>query len=136
MRRTVKFRRRALAARAASESGRVNLLTVLLILIVLGAVYFTIMLAPPYIEYYKLDEKVRAVANMSHREKDEEVLLENLRREAKILELNLPHDAFKIKSDPQGKWIEISLSYARLVELVPFNQQLTLHFDIDVVENF
>ncbi len=129
-------RRRAWAARAASESGKINMLAVLLILILLGAVYFAIMLAPPYIEYYKLDEKVRAVANLSHSEKNEEVLLKDLRQEAKILELNLPYDAFKIKKDAEDKWIEISLSYARVVELVPFNQHLTLHFDIDVVENF
>lgn len=132
----MKKRRQSLAAYAASQSGRINLLAVFLILLVLAAVYFAIMLAPPYIEYYKLDEKVRAVANEAHREKSEEILMADLRREAKILELNLPYDAFKVKQDPEGKWIEISISYARVVDLVPFKQQLTLHFDIDVVENF
>jgi carbon starvation protein CstA len=117
-----------------SQRGKINFVTILIILIILSAVYFAIMLVPPYIEYYKMDEKVRSVANMAHRNKDDKALMRQLMKESEILELNLPYDAIIIERDPLNKWIDIKVNYASIVELVPFETEITLHFDIHVVE--
>ena len=119
-----------------SESGKLNIVTILIILVVAGAIYFAIMLAPAYIEHYKFDEKLRAVANSAHRVRDEERLRADIERELKILEMELPYDAVKITFDPRGEWVEFSAEYARVVKLVPFGAEVTLHFDSLVVERF
>ncbi|MBW1811109.1 MAG: hypothetical protein JRJ87_23160 [Deltaproteobacteria bacterium] len=122
--------------RLASPSGKINFVTIFIVLIIAAAIYFAVMLIPPYVEYYKFEEKIRAVANNARRVKNNEALLKDLHKESKILELNLPYDAITIQRDPMGKWIEISVSYARVVKLVPFEKSITLHFDSNVVENF
>lgn len=118
------------------REGKINIVAVLMILVAVGMVYTAVLFIPPYLEYYKLEEKVRSVANQSHREKNDDVLLQELMRESQILKLDLPYDAFSIKRDPQGKWIEFDVHWARVVNLVPFGQDVTLHFDIQVVEEF
>jgi hypothetical protein len=118
------------------RDGKISIIAVLLILVAAGIVYTAVLFIPPYIEYYKLEEKVRSVANQAHREKDDDALQKELIRESQILELDLPYDAFSIKRDPQGKWIEFDVHWARVVNLVPFGQDVTMHFDIQVVEQF
>ena len=125
-----------LGKRLSSPSGKINIVTIVLILIIAGAIYFAVMLIPPYVEYYKFEEKIRAVANSARRVASNEKLLKDLHKESKILELNLPYDAIVVERDPMGKWIEISCSYARVVDLVPFGQNITLYFDSNIVENF
>jgi len=119
-----------------SQSGKITIVTIVIILIVAAAVYFAIIFAPPYIEHYKFDEKLRAVANLSHRVKNEEMLRKDIDRELKNLDMELPYDAIQIRFDPMGEWVEFSAAYARVVELVPFGSKVTLHFDSLVVERF
>jgi hypothetical protein len=119
-----------------SESGKITIVTIVIILVVAAAVYFAIMLAPPYIEHYKFEEKLRAVANTAHRVKKEEILRADIDRELKNLDMELPYDAIQIRFDPMGEWVEFSAAYARVVELVPFGSKVTLHFDSLVVERF
>jgi len=125
---------RRFTERLISANGKINIVTILLIVVVAAAVYMAVMLVPPYIEYYKLDEKVRAIANEAHRNKNDESLMKNLRKETEALGLNLPYEAISLQRDPLGKWIEINVTYARVVELRPFGKELTLHFDINCVE--
>jgi hypothetical protein len=94
------------------------------------------MFAPAYIEHYKFEEKLRAVANSAHRVKDEEKLREDIDRELKILKMELPYDAVKIVWDPYGQYIEFSAAYAKVVKLVPFGAEVTLHFDSLIIERF
>jgi hypothetical protein len=117
-----------------SESGRINFVTILLILVVAAGVYLGIMLAPPYIEHSKLEAKIRAVGNMAHREKDYDVLMKNLKKELEVLELNLPDEAIDIEQDPRGRWVRFSIEYARVVDFVPFGVDTTLHFYTEHIE--
>lgn len=119
-----------------SQSGRINIVTIIIIAVAVGAVYCGIIFAPAYIEHYKFEEKLGAVANMSHRVKDEEMLRAEIDRELKTLEMELPYEAIQIRFDPMGQWVEFSATYARVVKLVPFGSEVTLHFDSLIVERF
>ena len=119
-----------------SESGKITIVTIVIILVVAAAVYMAIMFAPAYIEHYKFEEKLRAVANSSHRVKNEEMLRADIDRELKSLKMELPYVAILIRFDPMGEWVEFSANYARVVELVPFGSKVTLHFDSLIVERF
>ena len=132
-----------------SQSGKINFVTILIILVVAAAIYLGIMFAPAYIEHYKFeavalsalsrvkfDEKLRAVANSSHRVKVEEMLRADIERELKNLDMELPYDAVQIVFDPMGQWVEFSANYARVVKLVPFGAEVTLHFESLIVERF
>ena len=119
-----------------SQSGKINFVTILIILVVAAGIYLGIMFAPAYIEHYKFEEKLRAVANSSHRVKDEEKLRADSERELKILDRELPYDAVQIVFDPMGQWVEFRANYARVVKLVPFGSEVTLHFDSMIVERF
>lgn len=121
----------------SSEAGKFNFVTLLLLLIVAGAIYAAILFAPPYIDNGKLEEKMRMVANLAHRQKDDTKLRHELERELKMIELDLPYEAIKIERDPVGgKWIDINIDYAREVELVPFGKIVTLNFSSFVHEDF
>jgi hypothetical protein len=119
-----------------SQSGKITIVTIVIILIAAAAVYAAITFAPAYIEHYKFEEKLRAVANTSHRIKNEEMLRADIDRELKNLKMELPYDAIQIRFDPMGQWVEFSATYARVVELVPFGSKVTLHFDSLIVERF
>jgi hypothetical protein len=119
-----------------SEKGRINIVTILIIVVLAAGIYLVAMLAPAYIEHYKFEEKLRAVANSAHRVKDEERLRQEIDGELKILGMELPYDAVKITFDSIGEWVEFSASYAKVVKLVPFGAKVTLHFDSLIVERF
>ncbi len=119
-----------------SERGRINIVTILILAVVAAVVYLAIAFAPAYIEHYKFEEKLRAVANLSHRVKNEEKLREEINRELKTLKMELPYDAVKIVFDPYGQFVEFSAAYAKKVELVPFGAEVTLHFDSLIIERF
>ena len=119
-----------------SQSGKISIVTILIILVVVGVIYLACMLAPAYVEHYKFEEKIRAVGNSAHRVKDEEKLLQDIHRELKILEMELPYDAVKIVWDPYEQYVEFSAEYARVVKLVPFGVEVTLHFDTLIIERF
>ena len=121
---------------ARNESGKFNFMTILLLLAVAAAVYFGVMLVPPYVDHYKFEEKLRAVANLAHRQKNVEVLKKEIERECKILELDLPYDAVKVVLDPaHGKWIRFSARYVREIELKPFGATVSLEFTSDILES-
>lgn len=122
--------------RLRSEKGRINIVTIVIILAVLALIYCVCTFAPAYIKHYKFEEKLRAVANLSHRVKDEEKLRKEIDRELKILGMELPYDAVKIVWDSYGQYVEFSAEYARVVKLVPFGAEITLHFDSLVIERF
>jgi len=124
------------AGRARDESGKFNFMTILLLLVVAAAVYFGVMLVPPYVDHYKFEEKLRSVANLAHRQKDDEALKKEIKRECEILELDLPYDAVKVVRDPaHGKWIRISARYVREIELEPFGATVSLQFTSDIHED-
>lgn len=122
--------------RLRSPSGRINIVTIIIIAVAAGAVYCVVMFAPAYIEHYKFEEKLHAVANLSHRVKDEEMLRAEIDRELKNLNMELPYEAIQIRFDPEGLWVEFTANYARVVKLVPFGAEVTLHFDSLIVERF
>jgi len=122
--------------RLCSQSGRINLVTIIIIAVVVGAVYCGIIFAPPYIEHYKFESKLAAVANLSHRVKDEEKLRTEIERELKTLGMELPYEAIQIRFGPMNEWVEFTAKYARVVKLVPFGSEVTLHFDSLIVERF
>jgi hypothetical protein len=119
-----------------SERGRINIVTIILIAVAVGLVYCGIIFAPAYIEHYKFESKLAAVANLSHRVKDEEKLRVEIDRELKNLDMKLPYEAIQIRFDPEMMWVEFSAKYARVVELVPFGSEVVLHFDSLIVERF
>ena len=119
-----------------SQSGKLNIVTIIIIVAVVGFIYYVCMFAPAYIEHYKFEEKLRAVGNSAHRVKDEEKLLKDIHRELKILGMELPYDAVKIVWDPYGQYVEFSAEYAKVVKLVPFGAEVTLHFDSLIIERF
>ncbi len=118
-----------------ARAGKINLVTIFLLLVVAAAVYLAIFLVPPYIEHYKFEEKLRAVAKYAHRQKNDDELLKEIQREYKQLGMELPYDAVKIERDPaHGKWIHITARYIKVVELVPFGKTIDLEFTSDVQE--
>ncbi len=124
------------AGRAWDESGKFNFVTILLLLVAAAAVYFGIMLVPPYVEHYKFEEKLRSVANLAHRQKNDEVLMREIKRECEILELDLPYDAINVERDPaHGKWIRITARYVREIELKPFGSIVSMEFTTKIHED-
>lgn len=122
--------------RLSGESGKFNFVTLVLLLLVVAVFYFGIMFVPPYIDHYSFEEKVKAVANMAIREKNDEVLKKEIHRELKLIELDLPDDAIQIERDPaHGTWIRISARYVREVELAPFGSVVTMEFTTDVMKD-
>lgn len=119
-----------------SERGRINIVTIIIIAVAAGAVYCGIIFAPAYIEHYKFESKLAAVANMSHRVKDEERLRAEIDRELKTLEMELPYEAIEIRFGPSEEYVEFEAKYARVVKLVPFGSEVVLHFDSLIVERF
>jgi hypothetical protein len=119
-----------------SASGKINIVTIIIIAVAVGAVYCGIIFAPAYIEHYKFESKLSAVANLSHRVKDEEKLRVEIDRELKNLEMELPYDAIEIRFGPTGEYVEFAAKYARVVKLVPFGSEVVLHFDSLIVERF
>jgi hypothetical protein len=119
-----------------SQRGRINIVTIIIIAVVAGAIYCGIIFAPAYIEHYKFESKLAAVANLSHRVKDEEKLRVEIDRELKNLKMELPYDAIQIRFGPMNEWVEFTAKYARVVKLVPFGSEVVLHFDSLIVERF
>lgn len=118
------------------RAGKINVVTILILLLVASGVYLAIFLVPPYIEHYKFEEKLRAVSKYAHRQRNDEDLLKEIKRECKQLDMELPYDAIKIERDPaHGKWIHISARYIKVVELVPFGKTIDLEFTSDIQES-
>jgi hypothetical protein len=121
--------------RLRRADGKVNFFSILLLVVVAAGIYLGVMLVPPYMDHYKFEEKLKAVSNMAHRQKDDEVLMREIKRECENLEMSLPAEAIQIERDPeQGRWIRISARYVREVEMVPFGKVVTLEFSSDLLE--
>lgn len=119
------------------RAGKINLVAIFLLLLVAAVIYFAVLLIPPYMEHYKFEEKLRAVANMSIREKNDSVLLNEIKRECEALELDLPYDAVQVVFDPaHGKWLRITARYLRVVELPPFGATIELEFNSDITKTY
>ncbi len=113
-----------------NRDGRINLVTLFLLLVLAAGVYLVVMFAPAYMEKSKLQAKVEAVGNMAHRVRDEEQLRRELVRETELLGLDLSPENIKIERDPRGEWISFEINYAREIELVPFGHTVLLQFDV------
>jgi len=109
---------------------------VLIVLALAAAVYAAVVFIPVYMEHYKFEEKLHAVANMAHRTRDADVLRREIEREIKLLGLDLPYDAVQIEFDPRGQWMEIRARYNRVVELELIGTDTTLHFESNIIERF
>ena len=125
-----------LRLRLGGEAGKVNFFSLFLLLLLAAAIYLGVMLVPPYIDHYKFEEKLAAVANMAHRVRDDDHLRREIDNELEHLGMTLPHDAIEIERDPaHGKWLRISARYIRQVELVPFGSTIDLEFTSDIMEH-
>ncbi len=119
-----------------SRAGKINIVTIFLLLIIAAMVYLAIFLVPPYIEHYKFEEKLRAVAKYAHRQKNDSELMKEVQRECEQLGMKLPYDAIKIERDPaHGKWIHITARYIKVVDFVPFGKTIDLEFTSDIQES-
>lgn len=117
------------------EDGKINFFSIVLLAILAAGVYFAVLLIPPYVEHYKFEEKLKAVANLAHRQHDDEVLMKEIQRECENLGMELPYDAIQIQRDPaHGSWIHITARYIRQVELVPFGSVISMEFNSDIME--
>ena len=121
-----------------SERGRINIVTIVIIVAIAAAIYLAIMFIPAYVEHYKFEAKLRSVANAAHRpsKRNNEVMHKEIDRELENLGMKLPYDAVKIQFDPYGQWVELSTQYAKVVKLVPFGVEVTLHFESLIIERF
>lgn len=103
----------------------------LVFLLLAAAVYFGVMLIPPYVENFKFDSALDAVARHSVIEKDNNVLLSMVQKEATTLGIQVLGDDISIQRDPNNSSISIRTRYRRLVLLRPFGATLSLEFTND-----
>ncbi len=104
---------------------------VVVFLLVAAAVYFGVMLIPPYVENFKFDSALDAVARHSVIEKNDNVLLSMIQKEAATLGIQVLGDDISIQRDPENSSISIRTRYRRVVVLKPFGATLSLDFSND-----
>lgn len=104
---------------------------VLVFLLLAAAVYFGVMLIPPYVENFKFDSALDAVARHSVIEKNDNVLLAMIQKEATTLGIQVLGDDISIQRDAEKSSISIRTRYRRVVVLKPFGATLSLDFSND-----
>jgi hypothetical protein len=124
------------------DSGKVNVVGLLMLAGIVGAIYFGIMLAPAYTDNMDVSGAIASAYNQSARDDDvlRNIIQDKLRYvgeheeddgfgNVKIAQgLGLTDDDILIDRDTVNDTIRIEVDYTRKVELKPFKRILLLHF--------
>jgi hypothetical protein len=126
-------------------SGKVNPVSLVLILAVIGGIWAAIDLAPAYLDQFDVDEAVASAVNTAGKGgwSDEQLtkqLLGKLGRvgkhweedsngeQAELLGLGLTEDNVTIERDTVANRISIVVEYDRMMQLAPLKRLVKLHF--------
>jgi hypothetical protein len=104
---------------------------VMVFLVLATAVYFGVILIPPYIENFKFGSALDAVARHSVVEKNDQVLLAMIQKEAATLGIRLLGDDISIRRDTESSSISIRTKYRRPVRFAPLSATIVLDFSND-----
>jgi hypothetical protein len=118
-----------------TRDGRLTIGKVLMLAVLAAGVYFLVLLVPPYIENYKFQKELDAMARHSHIEKDDNVLRASIQKEAQTLGIRLLGEHILISRHPNDGGIEIMTEYDRVVNLRPFGL-MSMHFKNDAHEAY
>lgn len=124
------------------DSGKVNVLGLLMLAGIIAGIYFTIMLAPAVTDNMDVQGAVDAAYNQSARDDDvlRNIIQDKLRYvgdheeddgfgNMKVVKgLGLTDDDIIIDRDGVNDAVTIQVNYSRKIDLKPFNRFLILHF--------
>lgn len=91
----------------ANQNGASRFKVYLWFLILFLVVHVAVKLIPVYMDYYRMEDEMKAKASVSQVLKDEEIL-KDLENKAKELDLPLTQDSFVIKRDTERRKMKIS----------------------------
>ena len=126
------------------NAGKVNLVTLVLLALIAGGLYFVVMVAPFYVDHMDVKEAVAAAHNLAGRNPNDGVLRAEIRgrttRMGQHLErdtwgveklvpgLGLTDDQITIERSGVTQNVRIEVAYDREVQLKPTNYIHTMHF--------
>lgn len=126
------------------NAGKVNLMTLVLLALIAGGLYFVVMVAPFYVDHMDVKEAVAAAHNLAGRNNNDGVLRaeirgrttrmgEHLERDTWGVEkvvpgLGLTDDQITIERSGVTQNVRIEVAYDREVRLKPTNYIHTMHF--------
>lgn len=91
----------------ANQNGASRFKVYLWFLVLFLVVHVAVKLVPVYMDYYRMEDEMKAKASVSQVLKDEEIL-KDLDNKAKELDLPLTQDSFVIKRDTERRKMKIS----------------------------
>lgn len=91
----------------ANQNGASRFKVYLWFLVLFLVVHVAVKLIPIYMDYYRMEDEMKAKASVSQVLKDEEIL-KDLDNKAKELDLPLTQDSFVIKRDTERRKMKIS----------------------------
>lgn len=91
----------------ANQNGASRFKVYLWFLILFLVVHVAVKLIPVYMDYYRMEDEMKAKASVSQVLKDEEIL-KDLENKAKELDLPLTQESFVIKRDTDRRKMKIS----------------------------
>jgi hypothetical protein len=91
----------------ANQNGASRFKVYLWFLVLFLVVHVAVKLIPVYMDYYRMEDEMKAKASVSQVLKDEEIL-KDLDNKAKELDLPLTQDSFVIKRDTERRKMKIS----------------------------
>ncbi len=107
------------------QRGAANLRTVILLLVVAGAIYVGAKVVPPYVANSRLQDKMWAEARFAQaNRRSEEQVRESIYREAQSLDIPIRPEAIHVEMGPRGTLI--NANYTVAVDLHVY--QFTLNF--------
>ena len=126
-------------------SGKVNPVTLVLILAVVGGIWAVIDLSPAYLDQFDVDEAVASAVNTAAKGRlsDEQLatqILTKLNRvgkhweedsngeQSELLGLGLTEDNVTVERDTVANRISIAVEYDRMMQLKPLSRLVKLHF--------
>lgn len=128
--------------RIVRDSGKVNVLGLLMLAAIVAGIYFAFMLAPAYTDNMDVQGAIDAAYNQSVRDDD---VLRNIIRDKlryvgeheeddgfgnlKVVQgLGLTDDDITIDRDGVNEAVTIQVNYSRKIDLKPFKRTMILHF--------
>lgn len=91
----------------ANQNGASRFKVYLWFLVLFLVVHVAVKLIPIYMDYYRMEDEMKAKASVSQVLKEEEIL-KDLENKAKELDLPLTQDSFVIKRDTERRKMKIS----------------------------
>ena len=114
-----------MALRGRSERGEGRIKALVYLIIIVGGIYCTVKLLPPYIAEYQLADKMQEQARFAVvNHFTEEQIRENVFKVVQDLEIPAKKEDIKIVSTPQV--VKISMDYTVPVDLLSY--RVDLHF--------